>query len=103
MLANFLTRPLQGRLLHTFRAVNIGHRHLSCFSEFLPLSNKRVVKKVKRGSLEQQSGTKGGTRLNRERARWEASRESSPSYPSTSLTNGYKALMGNAHSNEERK
>lgn len=30
MLADFLTKPPQGRLFHTFRTVLLGQRHLSC-------------------------------------------------------------------------
>uniref|UniRef100_A0A7S2R3Q0 Uncharacterized protein n=1 Tax=Eucampia antarctica TaxID=49252 RepID=A0A7S2R3Q0_9STRA len=41
MLADFLTKPLQGKLLRFFRAVLLGHKHISALSELLPTHHLR--------------------------------------------------------------
>ena len=36
MLADYLSKPLQGRSFRLFRAVLLGHKHVSTLSELLP-------------------------------------------------------------------
>ena len=77
MLADYLTKLLQGRLFHLFRAVLLGHRHLSCLKELLPPSEQRVginIGPASIPSLGRNNRPTGGARFERERARWEATR-----------------------------
>ena len=48
MLADFFTKPLQGKLFIKFKAVIMGHEHISTFEKPLPLdkSKERVENKI---------------------------------------------------------
>ena len=93
MLADYLTKPLQGRLFHFFRAVLLGHKHLSSLQELLPPGDKRVGENDKKSSHGRNSGPRGGPRMERERQRWEESRVKIHPAIKLPLTSRYKIAM----------
>eukprot|EP00543_Licmophora_paradoxa_P019109 CAMPEP_0202474244 /NCGR_PEP_ID=MMETSP1360-20130828/92277_1 /ASSEMBLY_ACC=CAM_ASM_000848 /TAXON_ID=515479 /ORGANISM="Licmophora paradoxa, Strain CCMP2313" /LENGTH=362 /DNA_ID=CAMNT_0049101351 /DNA_START=30 /DNA_END=1118 /DNA_ORIENTATION=- len=93
MLADFLTKPLQGRLFHMFRAVLLGHRHISCLIELLPASDMRVEKKVKSGSHARKERPTGGARVMIEKEKWEETRIKVHPAITLPLTHQYQTMM----------
>ena len=49
MLADYLSKPLQGRSFRLFRAVLLGHKHVSALNELLPTPSEERVEDMSSG------------------------------------------------------
>ena len=94
MLADFLTKPLQGKLFRFFRAVLLGHKHISALSELLPNHDLRVEEVVSRtGNIRPGKKRTACARIVTERRKWEEGRTTHPALSQPLMPDTIK-LMG---------